>query len=129
MKKTLERRSMTVALVQYARLGVSGCGTPFDIYKRIEGACGKNTSLSLDIWAVHECLLFLRVSGELDILDALNEIYIKPFAKAPHRAIRAKEISYAILSYAQSRYIDERTVYRRLSKARTLWLALREKQK
>ena len=61
MKKTLERRSITVAMVQYARLGVYGCGTPFDIYKRIEGACGKNTALALDIWAAHECLLMLRV--------------------------------------------------------------------
>ncbi len=119
---------MTNTLVRYARLGVEGCGTPFDIYKRIEGACGINRELSLDLWAMHECLLFLKISGDTDTLDAIKEIYLKPFLKAPDRATLKNEISGMILRYSCENYVDERTVYRRLRKARDLWGAFRRLQ-
>lgn len=126
MKKSQERRSMTAALVCYSRMGGDvGCSTPFELYRRIEGACGKDRELALDLWALHECLLFLRICADVVTLTAIREIYLKPFLRASGRIPKRNEISYRILRFSQESYLDERTVYRRLQKARRLWLAIR----
>ena len=126
MKKSKERRSMTFALICYARLGEDvGCVTPFEAYKRIEGAYRSNEPLALDIWAVKECLLILKLNGEDETIRAIREIYFKPFSNDLTRKVNRNEISELILRFAYENYLDERTVYRRLRKARQLWLDIR----
>ncbi len=125
MKMTDERRSMTAALVCYARIGTGGCKTPFQIYKRIEGACGKNKELARDVWAVHECLQVLRSISDFDTVKTVKEIYFKPFSRSPNRIPMKNELTNRIQSFALENYIDERTVYRRLLKARKIWKYIR----
>ena len=126
MKRSIERRSMTYALICYARLGEDlGCVTPFEAYKRIEGAYRSNKSLALDIWAVKECLLMLKINGEDETIRAIREIYFKPFASDLCKRVDRNEISELVLRFAYENYLDERTVYRRLKKARQLWLDIR----
>lgn len=121
---------MTFALICYARLGEDiGCSTPFDAYRRIEGAYRSNESLTLDIWAVKECLLVLQVYGDDETVRAIKEIYFKPYSKDITKRINRKEISELILRFAYENYLDERTVYRRLRKARQLWLDIRNSVK
>ena len=127
MKKSAERRSMTYAMICYSRMGgAKGCHTPFDVYKRIFGHLMHNQELALDVWAVHECLMALCLSGEDETLKAIKEIYLKPFSKDLYMNSRKNEISRRILRFAFENNLDERTVYRRLRKARTLWLKIRE---
>lgn len=127
MKKSAERRTMTYAMICYSRMGgAEGCYTPFDIYKRISGYLIHNRELALDVWAVHECLMVLDLAGDTETLKALNEIYLKPFSKDLFVNARKNEISRRILRFSFENNLDERTVYRRLRKARTLWLKIRE---
>ena len=117
---------MTFALVCYARLGEDiGCTTPFETYRRIEGAYRSKRELALDIWAVKECLLMLKVQGDEEAIKAIREIYFKPFSSDLKRRVDKNEISELILRFAYENYLDERTVYRRLQKARDLWLHIR----
>ena len=125
MKMSEERRSVTRALICYARIGTGGCKTPFDIYKRIEGACGKNKELARDIWAVHECMQVLAAFSDFDTLKAVKEIYFKPFEKRSVRVPLKNEITNRIVRFAAENYVDERTVYRRLQKARKIWNFIR----
>lgn len=126
MKKGLERSSMTYALVFYSRLGeVSGCGTPFEIYERIKGACNGNPELALDVWAVRECLLTLYINKEYEVIRALKEIYFLPFSRDLSCRIRRNRITELIRRFADENHLDDRTVYRRLQRARALWLSYR----
>lgn len=127
MKKSSERRSMTYALVCYSRLGGDiGCLSALDVYKRISGVWAGNEDIALDVWAVHECIMFLRLNGEHETIRAIREIYVEPFSKDIHSGITKNEISSRILRFALKNNLDERTVYRRLQKARGIWLAIRE---
>lgn len=129
MKKSSERRSMTYSMICYCRLGgVEGCKSPFDLCKRIEGACASNLALALDIWALHACFMTLAVLKENETLKALNEIYLQPFSKDLRGRVTKKEISERVLRFAYENHLDERTVYRRLQRARKLWLDIREQE-
>ena len=125
MKMTEERHSMTAALVCYSRIGIDGCKTPFQIYRRIEGACGRNKAFARDIWAAHECLQVLYALSDLDTVMTIKEIYFKPFSKAPNRPSMKNEITNRIRRFAFENHVDERTVYRRLQKARKIWKYIR----
>jgi len=108
--------------VRYARLNVSrGCEDSLDIYRRIEGVCGNNRELALDLLAVRDLVMILILEGDEGTLKALNEIYFVPFAKCPQKQIRKNTMSYMILRFAYENNVDERTVYRRLQKARMIW--------
>lgn len=126
MKQTKERGNMTLALVRYARLGVwRGCKDLLEVYKRIDGVCGKNRNLALDLFAVRELLLVLWLQDDELTLKALKEIYFLPALEFPKRRPRRNEISSRILRFACENYMDERTVYRKLRKARELWVKIR----
>ena len=127
MKESRDRASMTCAFIYYARLiGARGSVSYSDMYRRIFGAFEGNRQLANDIWAAHETRLFLEITDERDTLKALNEIYLKPFARSPRRIAAKNEISLRVLRFAQDNHLDERTVYRRLSKARRLWSKIRQ---
>ena len=118
---------MTCAFVYYGRLvGKNEERSPLEIYRYIIGACGKNVSLANDIWAAHQTVFVLELLGETDVLNALKEIYVKPFVRYPHRPTGRSEISMRVLRFAYENSLDERGVYRRLAKARRLWKRIRE---
>ena len=130
MKRCKERRTITRALVLYQRLGLCECSSfPFLLYKKIEGVCGKNKSLGVDLFSLHETLLFLNVLGESDILEAIDYVYFKPFQKSISKRDQKNEISYRVIKYANKNHMDERTVYRKLQKAKRIFFAIRELNK
>jgi len=125
-----ERTSMTAALVYYARIvgdgERAGRRTPGEICRRIEGVLGTRTQLCIDVMAAGECLFILEVLGETEVLLAVREIYVKPFSKSPLRTVTKNEISMRVLRFATENHLDERTVYRRLRRARELWHRTRD---
>ena len=122
MRKSKELRKMTSALVLYSRLNISkGCANSLEIYERIVGVCGNRRELALDLLAVRDLLMILKLKNDVQMLNIINEIYFLPFAKHPQRQIGKSEMSYRILRFAYENHMDERTVYRKLQKARSIW--------
>ena len=126
MKKAKERKRMSLALVRYSRLNVSsGCVDPLETFRRIDGMCGSNREVALDLLAVRDLIMILKLQNDLLTLNVLNEIYFEPFARKTQRLLDRNEMSYRILRFACENHIDERTVYRKLQKARTIWCKVR----
>ena len=113
---------MTRALVYYARIkGEEDIRSPLDMYNTIRGAFVGKERLACELWAVQECLIFLDVLGEQEVIKAIREIYIEPFSHAPLRKPSKSEMSMRVLRFACENHLDERTVYRRLERARNLF--------
>ena len=126
MKRSKEVRNMTLALVLYSRLNLSsGRHSSLDVYRIIDGACGKNRELALDLWATRELITILKIRKDELTLRALNDIYFAPFSKNSQRRIKKSEMSDRILRFSSDNYLNERTVYRKLKKARELWFNIR----
>ena len=127
MRECTKRRTITRALVLYQRLGFCERSSfPFSVYGRIVGVCGKNRELANDLWAIHETLLVLNVTNNRDVLKVVDYIYFRPFQKNISSKDRKNEISYRIVKYAKENYMDERTVYRKLQKAKEIFFALKK---
>ena len=128
MKRIQERNRMICAFVMYARLRIAdGCFDRLSIYRRIDGICGNNKALAADLWAVHEMLLLLSINGDEETLTVVKEIYLNPFGKRTDMKIKKSDVSNIILRFATENYMDVRTVYRRLQKAKKLWGVLRNR--
>jgi len=107
---------------RYERLGLAREGLdPVRAYKRIEVVCASRRS-KLEMLALYDTLRVLYLTGEDDVLCAIREVY---FGDPGHR-ITASVISDRVLRCSISHYCDERTVYRRLKKARELYLRIRK---
>ncbi len=123
MKKNIFTERAEIAFRNYARLGLAGCESILDVICRLRGMC-RDSSL-LDMLAVFDTLRLLELSGDKDSVCAVKEVY---FATAKSR-IKVNVISYRIRRLACELHIDDRTVYRRLQKARKLWVLLRSNEK
>lgn len=124
MKKNEERDEAARVFRKFARLGLARERlNPMRIYKIIDVCCASKRS-KLDMLAVYDTLRLLDLSGDSEISSAVREIY---FSTASHRLAK-NEITHRICRYAAENYCDERTVYRRLDKARRLYLSLRGKE-
>ena len=109
----------------YVRIGAYvECANPFEFTKRLEGACGKNKSLAADLWTVYQTLFLLRMQNERDVLQAIYSVYFQPFCKAASKKELKNEISYRIRRFAIENYVDERTVYRWLKRARDIFFKI-----
>lgn len=107
---------------RYEGLGLAREGLdPVHAYKRIEVLCASRRS-RLDMLALYDTLRVLYLTGEDDVLCAIKEVYFGE----PRRRITASVISDRVLRCALSHYCDERTVYRRLKKARELYEKIRK---
>ena len=126
MKRTKERQSMTLALVRYSRFGIAKSGANrFDIYRKIQGVCGKDKTLAYDMFAVHQLLFFLWVQDDAETLKIIQEVYFLPFSESASKHPRRNEISQSIFRFACENHMDERTVYRKLRKVYELWTKIR----
>lgn len=98
----------------------------FDLCKRIRGSLGNDRD-ALKILSVYDTLKLLESLGNTDAADAVREVYFYADGKAP----RKNEISYRVRRFALSRHMDERTVWRRLSEAKSLYIKIlrREEQR
>ncbi|MGM9642858.1 MAG: hypothetical protein ACI3XI_06580 [Eubacteriales bacterium] len=123
MKKDIQTEREIAVFRNYARLGLSGCSSVLEVVCRLRGICRDATAL--DMIAVFDTLRLLELSGDTDAVRAVREIY---FATAK-KHIRLNEITLRIRRLADELHVDDRTVYRRLKKARELWRFLRSAEK
>ena len=113
MKNTSTRLRIINAFKRYSRLGLaSGRLDALDAYERIKG-CSRTRREARELIAVYETVKYLEICGKKECIEALCEIYFS----LSGRAVRKSEISERVLRYASDNYLDERTVYRRLSYA------------
>ncbi len=119
--KQIEKYKIISAFRKYTRLGLSDEKlSPFDAYDRIRGVC-KNKEDALDLLAVYDTLRLLRLSGKNEIIRVVYYVYFDTLRRKPKK----NEISSKILRYAYDNHCDERTVYRQLKHARSLYKMIR----
>ena len=122
MVKNIERDEIMRTFRKFARLGLARERlNPLRVYKIIDVCCPSKKS-KLDMLAVYDTLRLLELNGSCDVVSAVREIY---FSTASHRLAK-NEMSLRICRYAVENYCDERTVYRRLTKARHAYLDIRK---
>jgi hypothetical protein len=74
--------------------------------------------------ALYDALRLLRLSGEDEILEAVSKVYFEGTAIR----LTKQEKGARVLQLALSSHCDERTIYRRLEKARSLYEKIREQE-
>ena len=110
------------AFRKYARYGYDKMGLDiFEICNIATGATvGKNEAA--EILAVYQTLQALEYNGHKEIADAVRAVYFR-YANRP---LKKNEISWRVRRFATESYMDERTVYRHLRLAKTLYLKFYE---
>ena len=122
MNEKYTRNEIIRIFRKFARLGLANERfTPIQAYKRIEAICISKRS-RLDILAVYDTLRLLKLNGEEEILKAIFEVY---FEGAPYRSTK-QERGASVLRLATKEHCNDRTIYRRLERARTLFERVRE---
>ncbi|MCQ2354612.1 MAG: hypothetical protein MJ102_05845 [Clostridia bacterium] len=121
MKSDDKRREEIEAFRRYARLGLDRCVGAAESVCRIRGACTDREAV--DMLAVSDVMRMLTYtrSGSL-AAKAVREVYFTTC----RGNIRSGIISGKVRYVADSLHCDERTVYRGLTYARSLWRELRD---
>ena len=120
MKKDPKTEEAIRAFRTYARLGLCREESSLGIVCRIRGICGD--SAALDMLAVCDTMRMLAVLGRKEVISAVVKVYFC----APSVRIYTNEMSYRVRRVADELHCDERTLYRWLFEARTLWRRFRE---
>lgn len=111
------------AFRNYARMGLVGSRSAIDTVCKIRGICSDSTVL--DMLAVFDTLRLLELLGDVIAIRAVCDIYFATAGSKPH----SNEITLRIRRLADELHCDDRTVYRRLKKARDMWEYLRAREK
>ena len=124
MESTEKRNEIIRIFRKYSRLGLASSElNPIQAYKKIDILCLSRRN-KLDMFAVFDTLRLLELNGDDDVLDAIYEVY---FEGRAHRLTRY-ELGRRVFDVAQVQYCDERTVYRRLKKARDIYEKVRARE-
>ena len=125
MQTNEKRNEIIRAFRKFSRLGLnSEILSPIQIYKKIDVLCVARRS-RLDMLSVYDTLRLLWLDGEIEIIQAINVVY---FEGKAYRLTKY-DIGARVLSLAQEKHCDERTIYRRLERARYIYEKVREQQK
>ena len=124
MQKNDKRNEIIRVFRKFARLGLDNeTLNPIQIYKKINIICVSRRS-KLDMLAVYDTVRLCLLNGETDIIDALRVVY---FDGKAYRLTKY-DISSRVLGLAHKNHCDERTIYRRLERARDLYEKIRERE-
>ena len=124
MKKDTTRDAIARQFRKYARFGLDREGlNPLRVFRIIE-VCFSSEKTRLDMLAVNDTMRLLELNGEDECAAAVRAVY---FATSSHRLAK-NEITWRVRRYALENYCDERTVYRRLARAKELYQKVREKE-
>lgn len=124
MQKSENRNEIIRVFRKFARLGLdSEYLNPIQVYKKIDTVCVSRRA-RLDMLAVYDCLRLFWLNGEEEIIDAVKCVY---FSGKTYRLTKF-DISARVLALAQEFHCDERTIYRRLERARNLYTKIRERE-
>lgn len=121
--KRSEDREMIRIFRQYARLGLARARLTTPEKYRLLDRLWTARQTRRDMLAAHDTIRLLELGGQLDTLEALREIYLR----SPEKPLDRSEIGARVAKFARENFCDERTVYRRLERARKLLLAVRER--
>ena len=95
----------------------------FDVCERLRRSC-RCDSEALRLLAVYDTLITLRAQGKYECADAVSYVYFAEKGRVP----RKNEVSFRVRRFAQKNCMDERTVWRRISEAKELYLAILEQK-
>ena len=124
MEKSEQRNEIIRVFRKFTRLGLdSERLNPAQIYKKIDVVCVSRRA-RLDMLAVYDTLRLLWLNDETEIIVALKCVY---FGGKEYRLTKY-DISSRVLALANENYCDERTIYRRLERARILYSKIRERE-
>ena len=109
---------------KFARLGLANERlNPIQVYKKIEMLCVSRRS-RLDMFAVYDTLRLLYLNDEHEIIEAIFKVYFDGMAYR----LTKQEKGARVIKLAMESHCDDRTVYRRLEKARNLYKQIRDSE-
>jgi len=120
----MSQKKLNVALAfrKYARYGFHRAELNiFEMCDLVRGATA-NPESAAEMIAVYQTVLALESTDRGETADALRAVYFK-YADRP---LKKNEISWRVRRFATESYMDERTVYRHLRVAKTLFLKFYE---
>lgn len=124
MPKNDKRNEIIRIFRKFARIGLDfEMLSPMQIYKKIDVLCVSRRS-RLDMLSVYDTLRLLWLDGETEIIDAIRNVY---FEGKAYRLTKY-DIGARVLALAQKNHCDERTIYRRLERARAIYEKVRERE-
>lgn len=118
----MTKTNPVTAFRKYSRYGFDK--TEADIFEMSDIARGVAPSResAAEIMAVYRTLQSLEFCDRKETADAVRSVYFR-FAERP---LKKNEISWRVRRFATESYMDERTVYRHLRVAKTLFLKFYE---
>ena len=124
MVKNEKRNEIVRIFRKYARMGLADARlNPIQAYKKIDILCTSRRN-KLDMLSVYDTLRLLFLDGDEETLDALFKVY---FSGRQYR-LSGREMSERVARLAKEQYCDDRTIYRRLEKARKIYERVRERE-
>ena len=124
MEKNEARNEIIRAFRKFARLGLdSEQLNPIQVYKKIDILCHSRRT-RLEMLAVYDTLRLLWLDGETATVDAVKRVY---FQGKAYRLTKY-DISARVIALASDAHCDERTVYRRLERARAIYEKIRARE-
>lgn len=124
MEKDEKRKETIRVFRKFARLGLDDERiNPIQAYRRIDVLCSSRRA-KLDMLAVYDALRLLNLGGEEKVYEAVRDVYFED----PGARLNKNEVSRRVARASIEYFCDERTVYRRLERARSLYSQLREKE-
>ena len=105
---------------KYARLGFDRRHfSSIQIASKVRGCCSSEGE-ALRLVAVYDMLRVLEAVGKKASADAVRAVYFVNRGRSP----RKNDISYAVRRFAAANNLDDRTVWRRIEEAKTLYSML-----
>ena len=124
MDEKYTRNEIIRVFRKFARLGLANERlNPIQVYKKIEMLCISRRS-RLDMFAVYDTLRILYLNDENEIIEAIFKVYFDGMAYR----LTKQEKGVRVIQLAQQSHCDDRTIYRRLEKARNLYKQVRENE-
>ena len=124
MQEELSRDEVIRIFRKFARLGLAKERlTPIQVYKKIDLLCVSRRS-KLDMLSVYDTLRLFELNGESEVLLAIDRVYFEGNAYR----LTKQEKGARVMSLARELHCDDRTVYRRLERARQFYARIREKE-
>ena len=122
MNEKYTRNEIIRIFRKFARLGLANERlNPIQVDKKIEMLCVSRRS-RLDMLAVYDTLRLLMLNNEKEIIKVVFEVY---FDGDSYRSTK-QERGANVLRLANEQHCDDRTIYRRLERARALFERVRE---
>ena len=124
MVKNEKRNEIVRIFRKYARIGLADARlNPIQAYKKIDILCTSRRN-KLDMLSVYDTLRLLFLDGDEETLEAIFRVY---FSGRQYR-LSGRDTSERVARLAKEQYCDDRTVYRRLEKARKIYERVRERE-